>query len=349
MKKEATLYRKEGEYVICEACARECKLKDNQVGFCGVRKNENGKLYLLNYGVLSAIHIDPIEKKPFLHYYPGSWILSVGSTGCSWACQYCQNYDISQRRKVEGIEVTPEKIVDLAIKTKSIGIAYTYNEPSTFIEFAHDTGLLAKEKGLKNAFVTNGYYTDKTINYLKEFLDAATIDLKGNGELDFLRRYTTASSIEPVLNAIKKLYSLGIHIEITDLVVPKIGDNLNALDKILDFIGEIDKNIPIHFLRFFPEYKLNYLEPTPIETLEKHYELAKKKGFKFVYIGNVPGHEAENTYCPKCKNVVIKREGLSVVECHVKDGKCEYCGEKLPIEGECKVNNGEIISFFDLV
>ncbi len=189
MKREAQLYEAAQGYVTCKACARQCKLRDGQIGFCGVRKNEGGKLYLLNYGVVSAIHIDPIEKKPLVHFYPGSRILSIGSTGCSWACQYCQNYDISQRRKVEGLEVTPEKIVDLAIKTRSIGIAYTYNEPSTFIEFAHDVGIIAREKGLKNAFVTNGYYTERTIEYLAEFLDAATIDLKGNGEIDFLRRY----------------------------------------------------------------------------------------------------------------------------------------------------------------
>ena len=336
MSKEAVLYRKEGNRIRCLACARRCLIGEGQIGFCGVRSVRNGKLYLDVYGKVAAAHVDPIEKKPLVHFYPGSKVFSFSTFGCNWMCMYCQNYDLSQRRRPEGYEVTPEELVDMAISYEAEGITYTYNEPAIFAEFAHDTGVIARKKGLFNTMVSNGYWTDELVDYVRDFLDAVTIDFKGNGEEKFMKRYTGASGPEPILETIKELHKNGIHVEITDLVIPQIGDNLNAaenlLKKIMDILGP---DVPIHFLRFHPDYKLDYLPWTPVETLEKHYELAKSLGFNYVYIGNVPGHPYESTYCPKCHNLVIGRDGFRITEWHLtEDMRCKYCGYKLPIVGK---------------
>lgn len=336
MTKEAVLYKIEGNKIRCLACARRCFIGEGQVGFCGVRSVHNGKLYLDVYGKVAAAHVDPIEKKPLVHFYPGSKVFSFSTFGCNWMCMYCQNYDISQRRRPEGVELSPEEIVDMAIAYEAEGITYTYNEPAIFAEFAHDTGIIARKKGLFNTMVTNGYWTPELVDYAKDFLDAATVDFKGNGEPKFMRRYTGASGPEPIIETIKALKEKGIHVEITDLIIPKIGDSLEAaktlLFKLYDILGP---DVPIHFLRFHPDYKLDYLPYTPVETLEAHYKLAKEIGFRFAYIGNVPGHPYENTYCPNCGNMVIRRDGFRILEWRLtEDMRCKYCGYKLPIEGK---------------
>jgi pyruvate formate lyase activating enzyme len=334
--KEAVLYRREGNKIRCLACARRCLIGEGQIGFCGVRSVRNGKLYLDVYGKVAAAHVDPIEKKPLLHFYPGSKVFSFSTFGCNWMCMYCQNFDISQRRRPEGTEVTPEELVEMAIAYEAEGMTYTYNEPAIFAEFAHDTGVLARKRGLFNTMVTNGYWTPELVDYTKDFLDAVTVDFKGNGEEKFMKRYTGASGPEPILETISGLHKNGVHIEITDLVIPQIGDNLeaakNLLKKIMDILGP---DVPIHFLRFHPDYKLDYLPWTPVKTLEAHYKLAKEMGFNYVYIGNVPGHPYENTYCPKCGNMVIRRDGFRILEWHLtEDMRCNDCGYKLPIKGK---------------
>ncbi len=333
--KEALLYRKEGDRVICTACARRCRLKDGQTGFCGVRKNIDGKLYLLVYGKTVAVNVDPIEKKPVTHFMPGSSIFSIGTTGCSWACKYCQNYDISQRREVAGEKLEPQDIVDLAIKNDCQGIAYTYNEPSIYIEYAYDTGIIAHRNGLFNIFVSNGFYTEDTVELVKKFLDAITIDIKGNGSLNFLQKNVLINDNKPIFDTLIALKESNIHLEITDLVVPQIGDDLEEARKLSKFIHDkIGPDTPLHFLRFFPDYKLNYLPPTPVETLEKHYKVAKDEGLNYVYIGNVPGHPLENTYCPNCGRAVIERFGFDIVGWHLNEkNECEYCGYKINIIG----------------
>ncbi len=335
--KEATLYRvlPDGK-VECTACARRCKLSDGQYGFCGVRWNLGGRLYLMVYGKISAIAVDPIEKKPLYHFNPGSMVLSLSTYGCSWACQYCQNFDISQRRVLEGFEVTPEKIVELAEDYGAQGVTYTYNEPSIFMEFAHDVGVLARKRGLFNTFVTNGYMTDEAVDLLSKFLDAATVDFKGNAEPKFLRKFSLVPDPEPIFQALLEMKRKGVFIEVTDLVVPEIGDNLEYARRLARWIVDnLGPDTPIHFLRFHPDYKVDYLPPTPIKSLEEHARVAKEEGLKYVYVGNVPGHPLENTYCPNCGRVVIKRRGFDILEVNLtEDGRCKFCGAKINIVGK---------------
>lgn len=332
MLKEAVLYKKLDARVMCVACARRCKLKEGQIGLCGVRKNIAGKLYLLVYGKAYAVNVDPIEKKPLYHFHPGSWVLSFGTTGCNWLCAYCCNYHMSQRRRIEGVDIPPENMVSLAIRYNSDGIAYTYNEPTIFMEYAHDIGVLAKKRNLFNVFVTNGFMTEESVNYLAEFLDAATVDVKGDANPRFLGRYAGVPDTQPIFDTILMLRDKGIHIEITDLIVPEIGDNLEDAKKLIRWIYDnLGPEVPIHFIRFFPQYRLSHLPPTPIKTLEKHYRLAKELGMKYVYLGNAPGHAYDNTYCPECGKLLIRRYGFRILEWNLEKGRCKFCGAKINV------------------
>jgi pyruvate formate lyase activating enzyme len=337
MKKEAKMYKKmDDKKVMCTACARNCRLGPKQVGFCGVRQNIGGKLYLLVYGKVASSHVDPIEKKPVFHFMPGSKIFSFGTTGCNFACAYCCNFDLSQRRNVEGTDMTPKQIVGLAKKYECEGIAYTYNQPTIFIEFAHDVGLIARKENLVNIFVSNGFDTPETVKYMKDFLDSITIDLKGNAEQNFLRKHVGILSAEPIFQTLLELKNkTKIHIEITDLIVPKIGDDLKEAEKVCKWVVEnLGDETPIQFLRFHPTYKLIDLPVTPVETLEKHYEVAKKAGLKYAYLGNVPGHKWEHTYCPECKKVVIGRFGFDITGWSLDEkNNCKFCGNPIPIIG----------------
>jgi pyruvate formate lyase activating enzyme len=351
--KEATLYQKFGNKTMCTACARYCKLSQKQIGFCGVRENIDEKLYLLVYGKVASEHVDPIEKKPVFHFMPGSKIFSFGTTGCNFACEYCCNADLSQRKKAEGTDISPEKIVELAKKYECEGIAYTYNEPTIFIEFAHDVGVIARKENLTNIFVSNGYATLAAVKYMNDFLDSITVDLKGNAEQSFLRKYTRTLNSEPILQTLLELKNkTKTHIEITDLIVPKIGDDLKEAEKICKWIFEnLGENTPLQFLRFFPNYRLMDLPMTPTKTLEKHYEVAKKVGLKYVYLGNVPGHKWENTYCPECKKMVIERLGFDITAWNLDEkNDCEFCGNHIPIIGKLSksVNEDRFFSVHDL-
>jgi len=337
--RKAVLYHKlDNNRVVCTACARGCRLSPGQIGFCGVRGNKDGDLYLLVYGVLIAVNVDPIEKKPLMHFHPGSKVLSIATTGCDWACAYCQNYDISQRRIVEGFRFEPEDLIKIALDTGSDGITYTYNEPTIFIEYAHDVGVLAHKHGLFNTFVSNGYMTDEAVDYASKFLDAITVDFKGNGDNKFARRFILIPSYEPVFNALLELKRKKIFIEITDLVVPKVGDDLNMAKKLSRWIIEnLGPETPVHFLRFHPDYKMLDYPPTPVETLEKHVRIAREEGLQYVYIGNVPGHPMENTYCPRCGKPVIVRYGFEILEWNLdEENKCRFCGYKINIIGRLK-------------
>jgi len=337
MGKEASLYRVTHQGRIqCTACARYCQLSEGQIGFCGVRGVVNGKLWLLVYGKVIAGHIDPIEKKPVMHYRPGSKIFSIATTGCSWRCLYCQNADISQRRKVEGVDVTPEQVVEMASERGCEGIAYTYNQPTIFIEYARDVGKLAHKKGLFNIFVSNGYDTPDTVSAMSEFLDCVTVDFKGNGEKNFVRKYISIPDAEPIFQSLLEMKNkTKIHIEITDLVVPQVGDNLDAAKRLARWVYDnLGPDTPMHFLKFHPDYKMMNLPSTPLETLEKHYEIAKQEGLRYVYIGNVPGHPAENTYCPACSSILIRRVGYYILAYNLDDrNRCKFCGYQTPIVG----------------
>jgi len=342
--KEAILYRTEENRTICTACSRYCKLLPNQFGFCGVRVNREGKLYLANYGLFSAVNLDPIEKKPFFHFYPGSSALSFGTFGCNWACKYCCNYDISQRRKAEGFKFEPEEIIEIAKKYKEefnvSSICFTYNEPTIYAEFIYDVAKIAKKEDLKIIFITNGYLSDEAIDFFAKFTDAITIDFKGNGIDEFGRKFISIPSYEPVFHALEEFSKKKIYLEITDLIVPKVGDNLEdckkLCKKVYDLLGE---NAIIHFLRFFPNYKMLDFPSTPLETLEKHAKIAKEEGIKYVYIGNVLGHKLENTYCPNCNNIVIRRYGFEVLEVNLDEkNRCKFCSNKIKIEGKASIS-----------
>ncbi len=333
--KEADLYRVEEDRVICTACPRYCRLKEGQIGLCGVRKNIGGKLYLLVYGKIIAEHVDPIEKKPLVHFWPGSSVLSIATTGCNWLCQYCQNFDISQRRNVEGMDATPEEIVETALRVGADGITYTYNEPTIFMEFARDIGVLARRKGLFNTFVSNGYMTPESAKMAAEFLDAITVDFKGNGDPRFLRRYASVPDPEPIFQTILELKRSGVHVEITDLVVPRVGDDLHYAERLARWVYDnMGPETPLHFLRFHPDYRMTWLPWTPVETLEKHRRVAIEQGLQYVYVGNMPGHEYEHTYCPGCGRPVIKRYGFEITEWNLdEENRCKFCGHKIPIKG----------------
>ena len=324
---QASLFENISGRIKCTACARYCLLRDGQSGFCGVRTAENGHLNLDVYNFPYAFNIDPIEKKPVLHMYPGSRILSFGTSGCNFACKYCQNFEMSQRKNVVGKYMTPEDIVKLARKNNVDGIAFTYNEPTIFMEFARDIGVLAHKYGFFNIFVTNGYETPESMAMASEFLDAITIDFKGSGEEKFYNRYISIPSPQLIFRTIKNALDYGIHTEITDLIIPEIGDNLeeakNMIQKIKDIAGEY---IPLSFLRYHPDYKLS-VPSTPFVTLKNHYDLAKSMGMKYVYLGNVPEESYENTYCPTCGNLLITRHIFdSRVTGLNSNGNCLKCG-----------------------
>jgi len=342
MSKEAILYEKlPDDKVRCTACARYCEIKKDQIGLCGIRGNVDGKLELFVYGKVIAGHVDPIEKKPVTHYMPGSKIFSIATTGCNWLCKYCQNSDISQRRHVEGSDMTPEEVVQTALQYGARGIAYTYNQPSIFIEFARDCGVLARKKGLINIFVSNGYDTPDTVKMMDEFLDCITVDFKGSAEPEFTRKFIGVPDSKPIFETLLEIRDkTKIHVEITDLIVPKVGDNLEYARKLSKFIyDEFGPEMPIHFLRFHPDYKMMDYEPTPIKTLEKHYHIAKEEGLKYAYLGNVPGHPWEHTYCSECDKIVVQRNGYNIQEWNMdKHNKCIYCNNQIPIVGTLDKN-----------
>jgi pyruvate formate lyase activating enzyme len=336
--KEAKLYTElPNGRIKCTACARLCEIPEGKIGLCGVRGVVNKKLQLFVYGRVIAGHVDPIEKKPVTHYRPNSAIFSIATTGCNWLCKYCQNYDISQRRKIEGLEMTPKQVIDRAEELGSQGIAYTYNEPSIFIEFAKDCGIEAHKRGIFNIFVSNGYDTPESVDMMSKFLDCITVDFKGSGKQEFVRQYIGIPNADPIFHSLKEIRDkTNIHTEITDLIVPEVGDDLVAARKLCKFVhDELGPDTPIHFLRFHPDYKMMEFGYTPIETLEKHHSVAKQEGLRYAYIGNVPGHPLENTYCPECNNVAVRRYGFSIASWKLDDDNCcKNCGYPIPIIGK---------------
>jgi len=330
----ATLYRpNDNGTVTCTACRRYCRLKDGQTGFCGVRKNVGGVLQLLVYGRPLAVNVDPIEKKPVLHAYPGTNIYSLSTAGCDFACKFCQNYDISQRREVVGDHMEPYEIVEEAIRYGCQGIAYTYNEPTIFTEYAMDIGKEAHRHNLFNIYVTNGYETEETMDLLREFLDFATVDFKGNAAIDFYRKYILVPDSHAIFDTLELFKRAKIHVEITDLVIPEIGDRLDEARYMIERVREIfGDEMPVSFLRFHPDYILKNLPVTPLSTLIEHYRLARDMGMKYVYIGNVPGLKEQNTYCPKCGALLVERNYLYTQKIFLgKDSRCPICGTKIPI------------------
>ncbi len=322
-----------GKKIECIACARRCKIPEGGHGFCFVRQNVNGKLKLATYGKVNAMQIDPIEKKPFNHFLPGSYVFGIGTSSCNWGCLFCQNHNISKEKEITGRDMTPEELVELAIAKNTQSIAYTYNEPTIFIEYALDVGKLAHKKGLYNLFVTNGYMTTEAIDEMKGMVDAAVVDFKGNGEQKFSNKYEVVMSNEPVIEAAAAMKKAGIHVEFTDLIIPRVGDSLEACDQLTKRIyDEMGPDAPIQFTRFHPDYKMMDYPFTSFESLKAHYEIAKKNGLRYVYIGNVPETPYANTYCPGCGELAIERSDLYLTAWHLdKDNRCRKCGYRIPV------------------
>ncbi len=286
------LYEKlENKKVHCYLCSHNCKIDETKAGICGVRQNIDGKLYTHVYGKLIASHVDPIEKKPFYHFLPGTRSFSIATPGCNFKCDFCQNWQISQYKisdnkfSYQGLEMLPEEIVEAAKQNNCKSIAYTYTEPTIFFEYAYDTAKLAKKQNIKNVFVTNGYMSKKAIDAISPYLDAANIDLKSFND-DFYKKFCKAR-LEPVLNSIKTMHENDIWMEITTLVVPGQNDSKEELENIAKFISEISKNIPWHISRFYGDYNFTDVEATPIKTLKMAEELGKKNGLKYIHLGNV--------------------------------------------------------------
>lgn len=329
--KEASFYKQlDDNKVQCTLCSHFCTINDGERGKCSVRENKEGKLYSLVYGKAIATAVDPIEKKPLFNFLPGTYSYSVATMGCNFDCKFCQNSDISQPgREIYGRELAPEQIVKQAIENDCATIAYTYTEPTIFYEYALDTAILARKKGLKNIFVTNGFINPEPLKEISKYLDAANIDLKSFDD-DFYREYVGAR-LQPVLDSIKMYHELGIFLEITTLIIPGKNDSSENLKQIAEFIASIDKNIPWHVSRFHPMYKMQDIDITPEKKLIEAVEIGKKAGLKYVYAGNLPGNDYESTFCPSCNAKLIDRYLYKIKDIHSISDKCNFCGEKINI------------------
>ena len=337
VEKEGILWQpRDNGRIVCNACYRRCLIPEGSHGFCYVRKNVGGKLYLSVYGKLAAMQIDPIEKKPFNHFYPGTFVFTVGTVSCNWHCLFCQNHSISKETEVYGEDVMPEKIPDLATTYECEGVGFSYNEPTIFIEYVIDTAQQAHRKGKYAVFVTNGYGTEEAIRAIKGSVDAVVVDYKGSGERMFQRRQTMTVSAEPIKQTLLELKNQGIHTESTDLIIPQVGEDLGEAKKLCRWLlDNLGPDIPLQFTSFHPDYKLLNLPDTPYELLLKHYNIAKETGLNYAYIGNVPGNPYSHTYCPGCKSPVIKRHGFMITGWNLDEkNNCKQCGYKIPITGK---------------
>ncbi len=327
--KEAMFYEREGgSRVPCSLCRHRCMIADGARGICAVRENRGGTLYSLVYGKLVAEHVDPIEKKPLFHVLPGSKSFSIATVGCNFRCHHCQNYTISQvdrKAPITGITQSPEAVVKKALATGCRSIAYTYTEPTIFFEFAYDTARLARQAGLLNVFVTNGYITREALTAIAPYLDAANIDLKGFTD-SFYRDYVHARLAE-VLDSIIEYRKQGIWIELTTLIIPELNDSDEELKGIASFIVDnLGADTPWHVTQFYPTYKLTDRPRTPVETLRRARDIGKAAGLSYVYEGNVPGEGGENTWCPSCSALLIERYGYLIENNQIRDGACPDCG-----------------------
>lgn len=317
-----------GKVVQCVLCPRKCVLDAGQRGFCTVRINKDGTLYTLGYGNPVAVHVDPIEKKPFFHVLPGENAFSLAVAGCNMRCLFCQNWQISQARpdEVAAYDLPPEKVVKEALKSGAPFIVYTYTEPTVFYEYMLDIAKLAKAKGLKNGMHSCGYINQEPLKELLKYMDAVNVDLKGFNP-EFYRKMGSMADIASVLETLKTIKKEGVWLEITNLVIPGQNDDPKVIRTMCRWIKDnLGSGVPLHFSRFIPSFKLQNLPPTPVEKLEEAYKIAKEEGLKYVYIGNIPGNDYENTYCPNCGKLIIERHGYQVWIDGMKDGKCKHCG-----------------------
>ncbi|MFH1049838.1 MAG: AmmeMemoRadiSam system radical SAM enzyme [bacterium] len=327
---EARHYFTKGKTAFCDLCPVECIIYPGKVGDCRVKKNFDGKLYSLVYGNPCAVHVDPVEKKPLYHFLPQSSAFSIATAGCTLQCLNCQNWEISQAKPEDtrNYDLMPEKVVESAIKYKCESIAYTYSEPTAFFEYTYDTAKIAKSKGIKNVFVSCGYIKEKPLREMCKVLDAANIDLKSFS--DEIYKKLNRGTLKPVLRTLQILAEEGVWLEITNLIVPTWTDDLKMIRQMCKWLTKNKLNkYPLHFSRFHPLHKLTNLPQTPAETLEKARKIALEEGMQYVYVGNIPDTDSQNTYCHKCKKLLIARKGYYNLENNIENGKCKFCGAKI--------------------
>ena len=331
--REAMFYKRLNKNTVqCEICFRECVIKEGNRSFCRNKKNIDGRLYNLVHSRPSAVHIDPIEKEPALHMLPGTSILCFGTAGCNFRCKFCQNWHLSQRSIEEmtyTYDLSPEDAVRMAIKRNIPTLSFTYNDPISFYEYVYDVARLAKQKGLKILWHSNGTLSPRPLRELLKYTDAVTLDLKGF--TDKFYRETSSAELEPALKALKIIRDEGIWLEIVNLHIPTLNDNPQDVRRMCLWIKEnLGKYTPLHFSRFYPSYRLTNLPPTPVETLEQAHKIAKEVGLEYVTIGNVAGHRYNSTFCPKCEKRLIHRIHFRVLSNNIEDGKCKFCGYRIP-------------------
>jgi pyruvate formate lyase activating enzyme len=317
--------------VKCRLCPRGCEVMDEHRGACGVRENRGGKYYTLAYGNPCAVHVDPVEKKPFFHVLPGSSSFSIATAGCNMRCKFCQNWEISQARPEDtsNFDLPPAQVVAWAQEQRSLSIAHTYVEPVIFYEYMLAVGRLAKKAGILNVCHSNGFINPEPLEKLTDVMDAACIDLKAFNN-NFYQSLADGE-LKPVLNTLKNLRRRGVHLEIVNLLIPTHNDRPGEITAMCRWIAEnLGPLTPLHFSRFYPMHKMLDLSPTPVSTLEKAYDLARQAGLKYVYIGNLPGHDAESTFCHSCGKMVILRQGYQTKEVKLQDGNCGNCGTRIP-------------------
>jgi len=334
--KEAMLYaRLPGDKVECNLCGRRCTVPEGSAGFCLVRKNEKGKLYSLVYGKACSVCVDPITKKPLSHFHPGSLVLSIATVGCDFRCCFCDNWSISQEKKIKGCAFPPEKVLEATKENGCQGISYTYTEPTIFFEYAYDTATLAHKQRFFNTFVTNGYMTPEAVQTIAPILDAATVDFKGGGDPEFYNKFSAVPSVEPIYESLREMKKHHIHVEVTNLVAPKIDDSIERIRELATWIRDnLGEDTPFHLLRFHPNYQVADIPSTSLKTLEQACEASSEVGLNYVYMGNVLGHRYENTYCPNCREFLINRFGFEIEKWRLtKDMRCPACGYTISIKG----------------
>jgi pyruvate formate lyase activating enzyme len=333
MKREAILYeRLQDDAARCNICQRRCKIPNGSTGFCMTRENQGGKLYSLIYGDVSSISVNPIEKKPVYHFLPGSRWLSLGSMGCNFRCPGCQNWSIAHwRGGPMGTQyISPQDLVSRALASGCRGISWTFNEPALWLEYTLDAAKLAKQKGLYTNYVTNGFLTEEAFDRIAPFLDVYRVDVKGFSDESY-RKVAGAKGFEGVSRIAERAKDYGLHVEIVTNVILGHNDNEADLRGIAFWIRErLGLDTPWHVTRFYPHHELVSLHPTPIETLERAWAIGKEEGLWYVYLGNVPGHQLENTYCHSCKALIIERYLFDVIKSGITNGRCPECGSVIP-------------------
>ena len=338
MKRDAQFWKKVGDKKVqCTLCSHNCEIDVGMLGICRVRKNEDGKLYTLIYGSCSSMAADPIEKKPLYHFYPGTNVFSLGTVGCNFKCKHCQNSSISTAMPDYSYlrNITPEQTIELAREQTCQGIAWTYNEPTIWHEFSFDSAKLAKKAGLYTVYVSNGYINEDPLREISPFLDAINVDVKAFDD-DFYKKVCKAR-LDPVLKTCELAIELGIHLEVTYLVIPGYNDSVDEVRQFCRWVvDKLGSSTPVHFSRFHPDYRMTDVPMTPIETMLRIYDIAKETGIFYPYLGNVPQGKYENTICPRCGSICIERCGYSVTLNGIEDGKCTKCSTSIPIVNDVR-------------